>query len=431
VRRSRKQLFGHALWILSVVVVVAVTITPLAESPVAQGSNTTERLCLVCGELGVVDAVWNVILFVPFGLGLAIAGVRASRALLAMFAATLMIEFLQVTTVAGRDASLGDIIWNSLGGAMGWALGTRMASFLYPAPRRSFALTTCSLVVWMGACLTAPWAFQRDPSESEYVGQLGRALGGFLPYPGHVIAASVGDLTIPDDLIRHSVDIRRALLDKDGTSIEARVVPAKPPNWNASIVRIVDHRHEEILELSAFDTDLFFAFRTHASRLQLRPLYFRLPGAFPENGRDPRGDTVTIAARYATDRVELRATGRAATVQSRIPLTSSAGWRLIAPMRTETDGSLRDTLLNASWLLVLLTPVTYWLSFVSSFIRRRTMLAVVTATLLAGLAAGPYAFQIALPSLADFGGVLAGLTVGTLLAAFVRRRIAPAATESS
>jgi VanZ like family len=403
-------------------VVAAATITPVVEQ------STLERLCIVCGEFGVIDAIQNLVLFLPLGAGLAIAGVRPRLAFPVLVAATVSIELLQLTVIGGRDASLGDIIWNSLGGATGWALGARAETLLRPGRRSSLVLTVFSLSLWLATCLVVPLALRPDPTGSLYVGQLAHALGGRPAYAGRVLATTVGHVTVPDHDIPHTRALRQALLSSDGANIEVELVPA-PALQEASIARIVDQERREIFELSTRATDLLFDFRTYASRLRLRPIQFRLQHAFDNRPVAAPPDTMSVVARYASDRVHLRATSGTGTVAAEIPLTTSSGWRVASPFPNANDGSIRERLLNAGFLFALLVPVGYWLSYGALLHGRRTMLLFAAVTIAAGLAAGPYLFHIAAPTAADFGGIVSGLTAGFVLAAFVTRRFATRASS--
>src|SRR5919199_723337 len=55
--------------------------------------------CILCGEYGAQDFVANILLFVPFGAGLSLAGVSRRRALAVAALTTLCIELLQVRVV--------------------------------------------------------------------------------------------------------------------------------------------------------------------------------------------------------------------------------------------------------------------------------------------------------------------------------------------
>ena len=78
---------------------------------------------MFCGDYGGVDFMLNVALFLPLGVGLALQRLQATRAWLMILAATVVIESLQFAIIPGRDASLGDVIANATGGAIGLWLG--------------------------------------------------------------------------------------------------------------------------------------------------------------------------------------------------------------------------------------------------------------------------------------------------------------------
>jgi hypothetical protein len=107
--------------LLAIVLIGFSTLLPTA------GSGGAGSFCLLCGERGVADFLSNVILFAPFGLGIAL---RGSGPLLGIAAGALLsgaIELLQLDLIAGRDANFGDVVGNATGTAIGWLVGR-----LYP-----------------------------------------------------------------------------------------------------------------------------------------------------------------------------------------------------------------------------------------------------------------------------------------------------------
>ena len=103
VARPPQRWVGIALAALGILFVSALTLTPQPDGATATG------WCLVCGDVGAADFLLNVVLFVPFGLGLRLAGVPTGRALGLVVAATIAVELPQLRLVTGRDASVGDI----------------------------------------------------------------------------------------------------------------------------------------------------------------------------------------------------------------------------------------------------------------------------------------------------------------------------------
>lgn len=75
------------------------------------------------GRGSAVDAVLNVFVFVPLGLLVAAVGIRFRMLLPGAFAVTLSIEIAQYLMDAGRTADINDLITNTVGACLGWALG--------------------------------------------------------------------------------------------------------------------------------------------------------------------------------------------------------------------------------------------------------------------------------------------------------------------
>ncbi|MDN4639790.1 VanZ family protein [Agreia sp. PsM10] len=75
------------------------------------------------GPGAVVDAVLNVGVFVPLGLLLAAAAIRFPVALLIGLLLSVTIELSQFVVQVGRTSDINDLITNTTGTVLGWALG--------------------------------------------------------------------------------------------------------------------------------------------------------------------------------------------------------------------------------------------------------------------------------------------------------------------
>ena len=116
----QRSWWGVALTGLVVLFIAWFTLRPSPEdiSKVAQ----TDFLCLYpCGEQELRDSVLNIVLFMPLGFALA-QWLPGWAALLLCVAATCGIEYTQWGWLAGRDASLRDLLTNTLAAvrASGW-----------------------------------------------------------------------------------------------------------------------------------------------------------------------------------------------------------------------------------------------------------------------------------------------------------------------
>jgi len=75
------------------------------------------------GPGAVVDAVLNVGVFMPLGLLLAAAAIRFPVALLIGLMLSVTIELSQFVVQVGRTSDINDLITNTTGTVLGWALG--------------------------------------------------------------------------------------------------------------------------------------------------------------------------------------------------------------------------------------------------------------------------------------------------------------------
>ncbi|HET7241044.1 MAG TPA: VanZ family protein, partial [Gemmatimonadales bacterium] len=62
-----------------------------------------------------MDVFLNLLLFVPLGAGLRLAGWRWRSVVLGAALVSFTVELLQYTVVTGRDASLSDLLTNTTG----------------------------------------------------------------------------------------------------------------------------------------------------------------------------------------------------------------------------------------------------------------------------------------------------------------------------
>jgi VanZ like protein len=354
-----RSLVGRSLVLTSAAAIAVATLTPDSRNP---GPFTP--LCVVCGDLGGVDVVLNVLLFLPLGLGLALAGARPLKAIGGMFAASLTIELLQFLVIPGRDPTIVDVIMNSIGGAFGFAIGSRLDSLHRPRPPVGAKL----LLAWSGALLALQCvvAYSLVPAltRSSYYGQIDRELGRSVSaFPGEVLEPTVDSVRIPDSELPDD-RVRELLLRRQGAVIQATVIPNGCPTETGGIVRIADANAREILVLAQNDADLLFGVRTGAEVLRLRPVRYRLHHVFgPESICALLGDTILLQARYTRTAVLLRAAARGRVDEDTIAPSVSRGWRLFLPVQTYVDSGAKEAALTTIWLFILMFPAGYWAVF--------------------------------------------------------------------
>ena len=87
---------GLGVTFIALAFIAAATLLP------APPTRIDSHLCLICGSFGTVDAALNVLLFIPLGIGLALAGVSGKRALLGMVVLSALIEVAQLLVIPSR-----------------------------------------------------------------------------------------------------------------------------------------------------------------------------------------------------------------------------------------------------------------------------------------------------------------------------------------
>ena len=411
---------ANGLIAAAAVVIVLATLTPSSQAP------TRDSFCLICGQLGGVDLVLNVLLFAPLGAGMGLARMRWTTALAFVFFSTVGIELLQLTLITGRDASFGDILANTAGGTLGFLLGERAASLVMPSPRLAFRLAIAWLCVWNLWQVAASYALEPAPTRSRYYGQLARPLGGERGYPGRVLEADVDGQKIPDrdmaDPERAFQSLRRSGGAKVGVVVESTDIPRTP----RSIVRVADENEEEILLVGRDGARLIFGIRTNASRLKVRQPYFALDGAFP--ARLPvQADTVRVRAEYVPPGVTMLAVRNGVEIKQHIRLVPWAGWRMLALSNIAHAGGAAAAFLDVLFLALSLTPVGYWLARAAppgegrqQLVRRVTPALLLLA---AGFLVACVAFRMDSPNALEVVAVVVALMIGAITARCLDSRL--------
>jgi hypothetical protein len=344
--RSRSSRFAL---ILAALLVAAATLP--------QGSGTvTGGWCLLCGEHGTADAIRNVVLFLPLGAAALLATGSIFLATAISAGMTLLVEIIQIWT-PGRDASAGDLIFNTLGGVLG-ALAARGAmAWLRPQPRarrRLVVVATAAPLLVVGATGAV---FQTDLPATTYYGQWTPDLGHFDLYGGRVLEARIADLPIPSGRLIESEHVQ--LLLSEGAPVAVRAIAGPEPARLAPIFSIYDEHQQEILVLGAVRKTLAFRIGTRAARFRLNVPTLSFRGALA--GVEV-GDSLDISAAPDGDghclRVAVTGISEPGRIRCGVGYTVASGWQALAPVGV---GSRTPALLDFLWLAILYVPLGYWI----------------------------------------------------------------------
>lgn len=399
---DRPRAVGIRIAVLAWLAMAALTLMPHPEQ-VAQAAATPVT-CLLCGQFGTVDVFLNVLLFLPLGLGLALAGFSARRTVALCALTTLLIELLQMKAVPGRDASLSDLLSNTLGGAVGAFLAGRWRMFLQPTREQARHLALAWGLILIATWAGTAWALGLAlPTGSRWYGGWAPEFDNFQRFLGRpLLITAGGQALLPGPTLdQHQVE---DAINADPV-LRFSAVLAAPPRGLAPIGAIVDGTHEEVMLVGQDGSDLVFRARMRAAILRLRAPEAFLPGGLAGGP----GDTATASGGISGAAFELTATVNGHTLARRTPLNASWGWMLVSPAEARLTRLAAVT--TAAWIAGLLGILAYW-----SLAAGGKGIAVVATTALLLLVGIPHAAGFDPAGASDWLAALAGVGLGAVAA---------------
>src|SRR6267378_1259898 len=152
---------------------------------------------ITSGDAALAELIQNLLLFIPLGLSLTLAGVRPLRVVAIGALLSFAVEFAQ-QWIPGRDPSVGDIVCNSISTALGVALVLFAPQWLTTAPRRSawqaLATAVAAVLVWIGTGAMLRQSFPPPPYHTANAPEL----NSWGRYQGQVLWSSfaIGALSV-------------------------------------------------------------------------------------------------------------------------------------------------------------------------------------------------------------------------------------------
>ena len=406
--------FGFALVVLSLAAIAWLTLQPAdtAAAPI------DSHLCVVCGELAGVDILLNTLLFVPLGVGLNVSGLSLRKAVLICFALSLSIETTQAFIVRGRDATLGDILTNTFGGAIGFWSARTAPRWLAPSRTRAAWLAAIWGAIWLLIQIVSSYSFSPSLPPPPYYGETAFQRGELAMFHGQVASARIGTIPIPNGWFADSRSIRQLLLN--GAPIVAVVHLAEPtPNF-ASIIFVADEKERGIAEIAEQGDQLIFSIRTSAWNLRLRQPAFGMPGVFVGARRpaDSAAETLVISARFNDGTVQLVAQTRSVHRERNLSPRAALAWTVVLPFQWYLESGGMERVATFLWTSVLIIPMGYWAATLARQLERVAAFSLVgvLATLLAtGLILVPAAFALRGATPLDWIAAVSGVGIGAAL----------------
>jgi VanZ like protein len=375
--------------ILWLVVILGVTLVPLEAT-----DGPPPLLCVLCGDGALADGVLNAALFLPLGAALSVAGWRPWRLFALGALLSLGVETFQFV-IPGRDPSLSDVLFNSLGTALGIALARSTSKWWRPGPRLADIL---GIVGAVGAtsiiALTGVLLGPSFPEDTYYGGWTPR-VGHLEWYGGRVLQVSVDGLGIPPGVLANSQQVRQQLLADAATNVLARAGPR--PLGLAPLFTIVDQHQREILLLGVDEDDIVYRYRTRAIAWGFTGSEIRVRGALRRIAwRDPL--TVRVYAAGCGYCVGVNTTEHCG-----LGYTIGMGWTLL--LGNQPVSLWLRPILNVLWLVALFFPAGLWARF-------RWAFATAAALSLASLLLLPPLIGLLPTPRAELLGALTGVLAG-------------------
>ncbi|MDH4046221.1 MAG: VanZ family protein, partial [Gemmatimonadota bacterium] len=385
--------FGKIVVALAVVAIAAATLSP----NLGPRSYATIA-CIVCGERGWADAVVNVILFMPLGIGLALASVRARHALLIGALLSALVELAQLTVIAGRDPSIGDVLFNAIGAWLGAGLVFLALEVTRMDGRSAARLSVAAALDLSLAVLATGWLLQPSFPRTAYWGQWTPNLGHLEWYRGKVQAATIAGREVRSRRIAESGWVRDTLLA--GGRIEVVATAGPPVPALASLFSIFDVNQQGIIILGPDRDDLVLWYRTHSTAWRLDQPDIRLGGGW---GAPLLGSRITVSAWAPSPGTWCLVGPADRTCEA--GFTLGHGWGLL--FYAESFPPWLRSLLAVGWVAVLTITTGFLL-------RRRWESAVALVIALAALAVLPGLVDLRPTPVLEFAGAGLGLALGAL-----------------
>ena len=366
--------------------------------------------CIICGGRGWADAAANLLLYAPLGAALFWNGRVGLRAVAMAFLLSACIELAQ-TFIPGRDPSLGDVTFNTLGAGAGQIAALLAQRWLVPSDSGAAraSLTAAALatgVLALTGALLAP-AFPSTALSIWYA----PALPEMPWYHARVLAARLAGLAMRPGLLppRASQAVRSGE-PLFVTAVAGPRVPALAP-----VIALEDDHANQIYLVGPDRNDLVVRYQTRAATWGLDQPDIRLRGALAGS---TAGDTLRIGVHRR--RVEWCLS---LNQLERCGLGFSAGdaWAMVMFPRRWPPWS--HTLLGAMWVGGLALPIGLWT-------RLRVASGVAIAVFGAALALVPPLVDLVGTPAAQWCGAALGWATGLALQALLHRRAQPNATGS-
>lgn len=370
--RSGTRRWGRAVALTAVVLIGVATLR-------GSGDTVPPPWCLPCAlrNPGLAsDAFVNVLLFVPLGVGLRLAGLPVWAVVAAGLAVSLCVEALQAYVIPGRVANVADLVTNTVGAAAAAIATLRWRTAVFPSARKAMSLTllsTSGLVAIVGA---TAWALSpavaRAPLSVRGVDRRDSSMP-----PERVLSA-----TVDRSPVRSRETVPAPGVHARPINVEV-VLQASRARWlgEPGLALVADDDTLLWLGIDHDELELEVRRKGEAARFHSPSLRLPRPALEPESAATEALDTLWLRAVAGGWRMRVTAQTPRSRDDLEMRLHALSGWALIVP--TPRSRWLAE-LLTVLWTSALFFPVAYW-SVAASARRSRLLIVAVLSMCVAGV----------------------------------------------
>jgi hypothetical protein len=322
-----------------------------------------------------------------------------------------------VSVVTGRDASLSDLVANSLGGWIGVELANQRAALLLPRAVGARRLAVAWALAFAAVCGLASAGLRPATIPRSLWVQWTPQRPGYGPFTGRLLAFDVDGIDLPLGFPAPALGVDRVLRGETWRAT-ATIAADSLERRRSVIVRIA----EEVTVLVSIEQsgwDLACLQKTRSADFRFRSPRVALEDAFSLADAETPSVMKLVCAREHAALVA--STGGKREIMRFGP---ALGWLLVSPFDIAMTRS--RWWMNALWLIGLTIPMGYWggLAWESAAAGRRGRRAVVAAvgiSLLCGLAVAPSVANVAVATAWEWAAAFAGVALGYGVSRVARR----------
>lgn len=420
---------SYALLTVSSVAIAGLTLVPVTPS------LPLSPYCVFCGDLGGTDFILNVLLFLPFGLALGLVVPRRSWVWLVPPVTSLLIELLQWRLIPGRNAALGDLLANTLGGALGVLCGISSGFLSLPNTRQARRLAAVSGALSIGTLAVAGSLLLPSVPFLVFWVQWLPNKAGYDVFAGRLDTLEVNETSLrPGDQV--DPIYKPAVLNPDRNDVRALVHQAAGRSGRIALIARLAGPSSERFMIGRYGDKFVYRVRMRAADAGFRVPVASLDNVFRDDGGSADTATIELESKGVETALVLKARGPFGEVARTVPLSPAVAWTFIAPR----DLPLGAHYLwwNGLFLMIVLLPTMYWLAVSATARTRRrdtsrgrAKSGIMLAAIIAGLASVHIIGGGAPFALLEWAGVATAGAIGVILSMGTRhaRRRRPSVEE--